>query len=381
MIEYKTGDILREETEALVNTVNCVGVMGRGIALQFKRVFPKNFKAYAARCKRNEMKPGRVFIFETGQLTSPRYIINFPTKRHWRGKSRIEDIESGLASLAEEIRSRGIRSIAIPPLGSGLGGLSWSKVRARIQAVLQELDGVKVIVFEPGGGPVDKRANRSSDAPKMTAGRAALVGLIDGYLRGLLDPFVTLLEVHKLMYFMQKSGERLQLKYQKAPYGPYAENLRHVLNGVEGHFISGYADGGDQPSKQLELVPGAIEDATAFLESHQKTRQRFDKVTDLVEGFESSFGLELLSTVHWVVSEESARTFDEVVSKTYAWNERKTRFSKHQIKIAFDVLSQKGWAEPKTRKPKVEVQNPRYEGATPEMIARLLLKQKSKPME
>ena len=381
MIEYKTGDILREETEALVNTVNCVGVMGRGIALQFKRVFPKNFKAYAARCKRNEMKPGRVFIFETGQLTSPRYIINFPTKRHWRGKSRIEDIESGLASLAEEIRSRGIRSIAIPPLGSGLGGLSWSKVRARIQAVLQELDGVKVIVFEPGGGTVDKRANRSSDAPKMTAGRAALVGLIDGYLRGLLDPFVTLLEVHKLMYFMQKSGERLQLKYQKAPYGPYAENLRHVLNGVEGHFISGYADGGDQPSKQLELVPGAIEDATAFLESHQKTRQRFDKVTDLVEGFESSFGLELLSTVHWVVSEESARTFDEVVSKTYAWNERKTRFSKHQIKIAFDVLSQKGWAEPKTRKPKVEVQNPRYEGATPEMIARLLLKQKSKPME
>ena len=381
MIEYKTGDILREETEALVNTVNCVGVMGRGIALQFKRVFPKNFKAYAARCKRNEMKPGRVFIFETGQLTSPRYIINFPTKRHWRGKSRIEDIESGLASLAEEIRSRGIRSIAIPPLGSGLGGLSWSKVRARIQAVLQELDGVKVIVFEPGGGPVDKRANRSSDAPAMTAGRAALVGLIDGYLRGLLDPFVTLLEVHKLMYFMQKSGERLQLKYQKAPYGPYAENLRHVLNGVEGHFISGYADGGDQPSKQLELVPGAIEDATAFLESHQKTRQRFDKVTDLVEGFESSFGLELLSTVYWVVSEESARTFDEVVSKTYAWNKRKTRFSKHQIKIAFDVLSQKGWAEPKTRKPKVEVQNPRYEGATPEMIARLLLKQKSKPME
>ena len=351
MIEYKTGDILREEAEALVNTVNCVGVMGRGIALQFKRAFPKNFKAYATHCKCNGMQPGHVFVFETGQLTSPRYIINFPTKRHWRGKSRIEDIESGLVSLAEEIRSRGIRSIAIPPLGSGLGGLNWSKVRTRMQAVLQELDGVKVIVFEPGGGPVDKRANRSSDAPKMTAGRAALVGLIDGYLRGWLDPFVTLLEVHKLMYFMQESGERLQLTYQKAPYGPYAENLRHVLHGVEGHFISGYADGGDQPSKQLELVPGAIKDATFFLESHPKTRQRFDKVTDLVEGFESSFGLELLSTVHWVVSQESARTFDDVVAKTYAWNERKTRFSQHQIKIAFDVLSKKGWAEPKTREP------------------------------
>ena len=376
MIEYKIGDILQEEAEALVNTVNCVGVTGRGIALQFKRVFPKNFKAYADRCKRNEMQPGRVFVFYTGQLTSPRYIINFPTKRHWRGKSRIEDIESGLASLAEEIRSRGIRSIAIPPLGSGLGGLSWSKVRARMQAVLQELDGVKVIVFEPGGGTVDKRANRSSDVPKMTPARAALVGLIDCYLRGLLDPFVTLLEVHKLMYFMQESGEHLRLRYQKALYGPYAENLRHVLHEVEGHFISGYADGGDQPSKQLEIVPGAIEDATAFLESHPKTRQRFDKVTDLVEGFESSFGLELLSTVHWVVSQKSTRTFDDVVTKTYAWNERKTRFSQHQIKIAFDVLSKKGWAKPKTRKPKAKVQNPHYEGATLEMVGKALLRQR-----
>ena len=123
MIEYKTGDILAEEAEALVNTVNCVGVMGRGIALQFKRAFPENFKAYATQCKRNEMRPGRVFVFETGEMLLPRYIINFPTKRHWRGKSRMEDIESGLGSLLEEIRSHGIRSIAIPPLGSGLGGL------------------------------------------------------------------------------------------------------------------------------------------------------------------------------------------------------------------------------------------------------------------
>ena len=126
MIEYKTGDILAEQAEALVNTVNCVGVMGRGIALQFKRAFPENFKAYAARCKRNEMQPGRVFVFETGGMLPPRYIINFPTKRHWRGKSRIEDVESGLISLVQEIRSLGIRSIAIPPLGSGLGGLNWS---------------------------------------------------------------------------------------------------------------------------------------------------------------------------------------------------------------------------------------------------------------
>src|SRR5213594_4867327 len=126
MIEYKTGDILAEHAEALVNTVNCVGFMGRGIALQFKKAWPENFKAYAAACRRHEVQPGRMFVFETGLLTNPRFIINFPTKRHWRGKSRIEDIESGLGALVKEIRSRGIRSVALPPLGSGLGGLNWA---------------------------------------------------------------------------------------------------------------------------------------------------------------------------------------------------------------------------------------------------------------
>lgn len=343
MIEFKTGDILAEQAEALVNTVNCVGVMGRGIALQFKRAFPENFKAYAARCRRNEMQPGRVFVFETGGMLPPRYIINFPTKRHWRGKSRIEDVESGLISLAEKIRSLGIRSIAIPPLGSGLGGLNWRDVRARMQAALEEFEDVKIVIFEPGGGPVDKRINHSTDIPAMTTGRAALVGLTYRYLQGLLDPFVTLLEVHKLMYFMQESGEGLRLKYKKATYGPYADNLRHVLQRIEGHFISGLADGGDKPKKQLELVPGAIDDATAFLESHPRTQQRFDQVTNLVEGFESPLGLELLASVHWVVRKEMAETFDKVIRSMYAWNNRKRQFSRRQIRIAYDTLSEKGW--------------------------------------
>ncbi|MCC6611039.1 MAG: macro domain-containing protein, partial [Burkholderiales bacterium] len=146
MIEYRSGDILKSEAEALVNTVNCVGVMGRGVALQFKNAFPENFKAYAAACKREQVHPGRMFVFETGQLTPPRYIINFPTKRHWRGKSRIEDIDAGLAALVAEIRARRIRSIALPPLGSGLGGLDWqAEVRPRIEAALRPLDDVQVI--------------------------------------------------------------------------------------------------------------------------------------------------------------------------------------------------------------------------------------------
>ena len=298
MIEFTSGDILKDDVDAIVNTVNCVGIMGRGIALQFKNAWPENFKAYEAACKREEVQPGRMFVYEVGQLTTPRYIINFPTKRHWRGKSRIEDIESGLKALVGEIRQRGIRSIAIPPLGSGLGGLDWNDVRPRIEAAMREVPDVRVRIFEPKGAPASDVMHHSREVPTMTAGRAALVELMGRYIRGLLDPTITLLEVHKLMYFMQEAGEPLRLKYVKAPYGPYAENLRHVLRAIEGHLVAGYADGGDAPDKPLTLVPGAVDDANAFLEANALTRERFDRVGRLVEGFETPFGLELLATVH-----------------------------------------------------------------------------------
>ena len=345
MITYKIGDIFAEDAEALVNCVNCVGIMGRGIALQFKNVFPENFQAYAEACQRKEVQPGQMFVFETGQLTNPSYIINFPTKRHWRGKSRMEDVESGLQALVHEIRVRRIRSIAIPPLGSDLGGLNWGDVRPRIEAELRAIDDLDVVLFEPGSGSADGRRNRSTNVPAMTSGRAALVSLMDRYLGGLLDPFVTLLEVHKLMYFMQVAGEPLRLNFQKAHYGPYAENLRHVLKDIEGHLISGYADGGDAPGKELELVPGALEDAARFLGDHPSARAHLGRVAKLVSGFESPSGMELLATVHWVASEESARGLEEVVRRTYAWGARKQRFSERQIGIALQALEETGWIE------------------------------------
>lgn len=340
MIEFKTGDILRADVEALVNTVNCVGVMGRGIALQFKNAFPENFKAYEAACAREDVRPGKMFVFERRALTNPKYIINFPTKRHWRGKSRMEDIDSGLKALVEEIRARGIRSIAIPPLGSGLGGLDWTYVRPRIVEALRGLNELHVIVFEPNSAPA---TTQSRDVPKMTPGRAALVVLMHRYLGGLMDPFVTLIELQKLMYFMQEAGEPLSLNYVKHHYGPYADNLRHVLTKIEGHLVSGYHDGGDAPEKQLELVPGAVNDAEAFLAADGDTRQRFDRVGKLVEGFETPFGLELLATVHWVATREKALSLDEIVAKVHGWNSRKTRFSPRQIGIAFETLRSKGW--------------------------------------
>jgi O-acetyl-ADP-ribose deacetylase (regulator of RNase III) len=174
MIEFRTGDLLEADTEALVNTVNCVGIMGRGVALQFKHAFPENFKAYKAACAREEVRPGRMFVFETGLLANPKYIINFPTKRHWRGKSRMEDIAAGLKALVAAVRERGIRSIALPPLGSGLGGLKWDDVRPRIEAAFRDVDNLHVMVFEPHAGPEPALPKRAARVPTMTAGRAAL---------------------------------------------------------------------------------------------------------------------------------------------------------------------------------------------------------------
>jgi O-acetyl-ADP-ribose deacetylase (regulator of RNase III) len=346
MIEYKHGDIFDEDVEAIVNTVNCVGVMGRGLALQFKNRFPENFRSYEQACKRKEVLPGKMFVYETEMLTNPKYIINFPSKRHWRGASRIEDIESGLADLKEIIQGKHISSIAIPPLGCGLGGLNWNMVRGKIEKELIGLPDVKIIAYEPGNAPQAGKIARNRAVPSMTPGRAALIELIDNYQKGLLSPFITLLEVHKLMYFLQEAGENLRLQYNAAIYGPYAENLRHVLNAVEGHFLSGYADGGDSPDKQLNLVPQAVNDAKIFLQDEDKTNSRIQKVEALVNGFESPFGLELLATIHWVVKENGAKSLKDVIEKTYAWNERKKQFSPRQIRLAISVLSEKNWISP-----------------------------------
>ena len=343
MIEYKTGDILSEEAEALVNTVNCVGIMGRGIALQFKRAWPENFKAYAEACRRHEVQPGRMFVFDTGRLTCPRYIINFPTKRHWRGKSRMEDIDAGLRDLVVVIRRRSIKSVAVPPLGAGLGGLDWKAVRKRIEAALGDLPGVQVVLFEPHREPAPVKVAREGKPPAMTPGRAALIGLMDRYLGGLLDPFVSLLEVHKLMYFMQEAGEPLRLRFAQGPYGPYAENLRHVLNAIEGYYITGYGTGGDAPDKTIELVPGAVEDARSALQAMPESQERFERVGDLVAGFESPFGLELLATLHWLAVKEPSASAEDLIAGTYAWAERKRRFSHGQIRLAASVLREKGW--------------------------------------
>jgi len=344
MIELKQGDILRADAEALVNTVNCVGVMGRGIALQFKKAFPDNyFKEYRDACDSKELQPGKMLVHNLNRLHNPRYVIDFPTKRHWKGKSRMEDIEAGLLALVNEIRNREIHSIAIPPLGCGLGGLRWVEVHARIEKAFQNFTDVQVLLYEPKGAPPAKKMVHDQKTPRLTVGRAALIVLMRRYLAVVMDPFVTLLEIHKLMYFMQEAGEGLKLRYDKGSYGPYAQNLRHVLNIMEGYFITGYGDAEDNPKRQINLIQDILPQAESFLADHHETSNHLKKVVELISGFETPYGMELLSTVHWVANREGADNVDRAVSKTYDWNSRKRMFQEKHIHLAWNVLEEKGW--------------------------------------
>ncbi|GAB6161934.1 macro domain-containing protein [Desulfothermus naphthae] len=340
MIQFKKGNILNEKVEALVNTVNCVGVMGKGIALQFKKKFPQNYLAYKKACQEKQVKIGKMFVYKLQLFSNPKYIINFPTKRHWKEKSKLEYIRAGLKDLVTIINKLKIKSIAIPPLGCGLGGLDWNLVKGLLEEELKPIkDKLEIIIFTPQLTDVTISVTSSINSkPKMTAGRAALIKLINIYLEGLLDPYITLLEIHKLMYFLQEAGYNLKLKFQKGYYGPYAENLRHVLNKIEGHFIKGYS-GDENPYNTIELTPMALEMAEKILVKNVDLQKKLSKVVNLVEGFESPFGLELLATTHWVIVHENVNPTVESVSKAFSqWNYRKKKFTDRQIKLAIDTL-------------------------------------------
>ena len=347
MIKLAKGNLLQAPVEALVNTVNTAGIMGRGIALQFKQAYPRMFRAYEAACSTGDIQLGKMHVFDLGGLAGgPRWIINFPTKGHWRAKSRLKDIEAGLADLVATIKRLGICSIAIPPLGCGNGGLDWNEVRPRIEAAFAEVPAVRVLLYPPSGAPEAEAMPNRTTRPNKTMGRAALIVLMDRYLKGLLDPVVTLLELHKLMYFLQEAGQPLKLEYEARPYGPYAPTLRQVLIKLDTHYIVGYGDGKDSPTKPIQLATGAVEEATAFLRNDAETQARMNRVATLIEGFEDPYGLELLSTVHWVMRTNLAARDDAPVAidAVQKWSPRKKQHLKREhLMRAWERLKAEGW--------------------------------------
>lgn len=339
MVKFVHGDLFDDDSEAVVNTVNCAGVMGKGVALQFKRRFPGNYKAYRAACGRGEVRIGKMFVFDNGGLAKPKWIINFPTKRDWRENSRIDYIADGLDDLAKVLSGLDVKSVSIPPLGCGLGRLDWRAVRPLIEQRLLSLVHCNIIVHEPERRPVADLA--ATPPPEMTTGRAALLELAWRYLSAMMSPFVTLLELHKLMYFLQEAGQPLRLRFVKAPHGPYAENLSHVLRRIEGHYLFGYADGENNPDKPITIAPGAMKEAEAKLAEECETLERINEVSRLCRGFETPRGMELLASVHWLVFHEKCKNAEEVKSGLWNWNESKRRFGEHEVIAAINALSGK----------------------------------------
>jgi len=308
MISYTQGNLLDARAEALVNTVNTVGVMGKGIALMFKERFDRNFNLYAAACKAKQVKVGQMFVTETGELDGPRWIINFPTKDHWKGNSRLEWVESGLEDLKRVLRERKIRSVAIPPLGAGNGGLDWPTVKARIDAALSDLDDVEVIVYEPTNQyqNVAKRAG----VQKLTPARALVAEAVRRYW--VLGMECSLLEVQKLAWFLGRSLDRLglrndlKLNFIAHRYGPFAPNLNHLLNSLDGSYLRSdkrIADAG--PLDVIGFDDGRKELVQGYLKSEAKdVAPALELATQVIDGFESPFGMELLASVDWLLSRE-----------------------------------------------------------------------------
>jgi O-acetyl-ADP-ribose deacetylase (regulator of RNase III) len=358
MISEETGSLLDAPADALVNTVNTVGVMGKGLALQFKQAYPANFRAYQVACRHGEVCLGRMFVYEPGAPGQPRYLVNFPTKGHWRDRSRLNDVRDGLADLRRVILGRGIASIAVPPLGCGNGGLDWRDVRPLIDEALGDLPSVRVLVYPPQDAPSPATMPVRTQRPSMTTGRAALLALLGEYaeLSWLEGGTVTrggasLLEIQKLMYFLQEAGEPLRLSYKRGRYGPYADNLNHVLQALEGHYLRGY---GDRTQKILDLSPvmlidGADGEAREWLKSSadDAIARRIADVVELVTDFASPYGVELLATVHWTATRETPG--DDLAALTAAvraWSQRKERlFTEYHVSVAADRLRALGWLD------------------------------------
>lgn len=345
MLEFKQGNLFEEKVEALVNTVNCVGVMGKGIALQFKQAYPENFRHYEKACKTGEVQPGRMFTVATGSLFNPRYIINFPTKRHWKGKSKIEDIKSGLVALVAEVQQLGITSIAIPPLGCGNGALNWSEVKPLIESAFAQLSDIEIIIFEPVGAPAAEKMPVATKKPNMTRARALFISLLELY--GIPGYELTKLEIQKLAYFLQEAGETLTLPYVKHKYGPYANNLNHALKRIEGHYIYGYGDGTSKAdSAEIYVLSEGRQAAQAFLEIEPDAQKRLERVSNLIYGFETPYGMELLATVHWVATKESnpAQDSEQAIALVHEWSDRKRKlFKPEHIRKAWQRLHEQNW--------------------------------------
>ncbi len=320
MIKYLTGNILDSEAEALVNTVNTVGVMGKGIALQFKKAYPNNYKAYNQACKEERVRIGKLFVTKDGNVsTGEKLIINFPTKKNWRKPSEYEYIEKGLVDLLNVIDNYKIKSIAIPPLGAGNGGLEWQKVKILISKYLSHVD-VDVLVYEPSTVIKEKL---KKERVKLTDARALLLYALYDLVRN--GEYVSEFSSEKVAYFLQRfgAGKYFKLNYQPNFYGPYSGKVRFLLNTLNGSYIMGYSDMNKKPFEPLTLVADGYEEVKNFIEAKPELKEIAEKTIKFLYGFYSDFALELLSSIDFISQQEKSLNRDIVTGKLESWSNRK----------------------------------------------------------
>jgi O-acetyl-ADP-ribose deacetylase (regulator of RNase III) len=345
MIRYIEGDLLSSDAQALVNTVNTVGVMGKGIALQFKERFPNNLNIYLSACKSNEMQPGKLLVTEEITMTGEKkVIINFPTKKDWKHKSKYEYIEEGLKDLVKVINERNIKSVAIPPLGCGNGGLDWGEVKNLMEKYLTQLSNVEISIFEPNESI--KEILKQQDANKeviLTPARAML--LYSMFYYESLGENSSLFVANKLAYLMQRLGERSfsKLNFTASHYGPYCIGVDHVVHALNGKYLKGLEQMKLTAFEPIELQYDRMKEISEYVRKELKSEQKdiLKKLVELINGFQSSLSLEILASVDFVKKDNPGISKAEAIQKIQVWSRRKRNlFKEKYIIIAYDHLEE-----------------------------------------
>lgn len=340
-IEYKNGDMFAEPVQAIVNTVNCVGVMGKGVALEFKKRWPANFKAYKKICDAKELSPGQMFVFDTKELFAsqgPQYLVNFPTKDHWRSKSKITYVEEGLDALRDKILEYGIQSIAIPPLGCGNGGLDWEEVRPLVETKLSGLDNVRVVIFQPK--KTMDRPEHVNTKLEMTFERSILLKSLNE-LEKFFDGSFDRISLQKITYFLQALGVNFNLNFARNLHGPYSPTLKKAFTVFDQEgMISGFL----KDEKQSHVTNRGCAIAEEFLNRSDKPSDAIiANLSKLIQGYEGPYGLELLSSVHWLAHHEKHSPVEKIIAEMNAWNEgKRNSYDDASIRAAYQRLEDDG---------------------------------------
>lgn len=345
-MEYVKGNLLDASTQALVNTVNTVGVMGKGIALQFKEAFPLNYKEYVASCKREELRPGKLLVVKEPTMHGEQIIINFPTKTEWYLKSKYEYIESGLKELVKVIADYKIESIAIPPLGCGNGGLKWDKVKPMMEEYLGNLPSVNIQIYEPNDAVKQLLKNQKTDKEvRLTKARAMLLYAMFYYES--LGENSSLFVANKLAYFLQRLGENefKKLKFEGHHYGPYSTGVAHMLHNLNGKYIKGLEQMQAKAFEVLDLQYDKAKEVSEYVkkELSPEQRTRLSNLIKLIDGFQSALSLEILATVDYIKKEKSGLKDDDIIKTIAEWSPRKRNlFKEKYIMIAINHLENYG---------------------------------------